>query len=226
MGNSNSPLTSITKKVIMALVGLFLISFLVVHLAINLTLLIPDSGREIFTKAAHFMGTNPVIKVFEIILIAGFITHIFIGVVLQLKNWRSRPQHYKVKSNSQLSFFSKYMIHTGVLIFIFMSLHILDFYYKAKFTDVIPMINVDGTEYHDLGFLIIEKFKSLKYLIIYLVAFVFLGFHLNHAFQSAFQSLGLNHSKYTPFIKKLGLIVSIVLPLGFTILPLVIYFSN
>lgn len=226
MGNSNLQLSSITKKVIMALAGLFLISFLLVHLGINLTLLIPGSGREIFTKAAHFMGTNPLIKVFEVVLFGGFIIHILYGVVLQLQNWKARPQGYKVTTTTQLSYFSKFMIHTGMLIFIFLVIHMIDFYFKAKFTDVVPPVTYDGKEYHDLGLLVIEKFKISGYVIAYLVAFVFLGFHLHHAFQSAFQSMGWNHSKYTPSIKKLSLIVSVVIPFGFAIIPLVIYFSS
>lgn len=226
MGNSTLQLSSITKKVIMALAGLFLISFLLVHLGINLTVLIPGSGIEIFNKAAHFMGTNPAIKVFEVVLFGGFIIHILFGLVLQLQNWKARPQGYKVTTTTQLSFFSKYMIHTGVLIFIFLVIHMIDFYFKAKFTDIVPTVVYDGKEYHDLGSLIIEKFKMMGFVIAYLVAFVFLGFHLHHAFQSAFQSMGWNHSKYTPFIKKLSLVVSVFIPLGFAIIPLVIYFSS
>lgn len=226
MGNSTLQLSSITKKVIMALAGLFLISFLLVHLGINLTVLIPGSGIEIFNKAAHFMGTNPAIKVFEVVLFGGFIIHILYGLVLQLQNWKARPRGYKVTTTTQLSFFSKFMIHTGVLIFIFLVIHMIDFYFKAKFTDIVPTVVYDGKEYHDLGSLIIEKFKMMGFVIAYLVAFVFLGFHLHHAFQSAFQSMGWNHSKYTPFIKKLSLVVSVFIPLGFAIIPLVIYFSS
>jgi succinate dehydrogenase / fumarate reductase, cytochrome b subunit len=226
MGNSSLTLSSITKKVIMALAGLLLISFLLVHLGINLTLLIPDSGREIFNKAAHFMVTNPVIKIFEVVLFGGFIIHILYGLVLQFQNWRARPQGYKVNSSSQLSYFSKFMIHTGILIFIFLAIHLIDFYFKAKFSDVVPEVTYDGETYHDLGLLIIEKFKLPEFVIGYIIAFLFLGFHLHHAFQSAFQSMGWNHSKYTPFIKKLSLVVSIIIPLGFTIIPLIIFFSS
>jgi succinate dehydrogenase / fumarate reductase, cytochrome b subunit len=225
MSNSTLQFSSITKKVIMALAGLFLISFLLVHLGINLTVLIPDSGREIFNKAAHFMGTNPLIKVFEVILFGGFVIHIIYGVVLQIQNWRARPQGYKVTSNSELSYFSKFMIHTGILVFIFLVIHIVDFYFKAKFTETVPYILYDdGIKYHDLGLLIIQKFKIPGFVIAYLIAFVFLGFHLHHAFQSGFQSLGWNHSKYTPFIKKVSTFVSIIIPIGFAVIPVVIYF--
>jgi succinate dehydrogenase / fumarate reductase, cytochrome b subunit len=226
MSNSTLKLSSITKKVIMALAGLFLISFLLVHLGINLTVLIPDTNREIFNKAAHFMGTNPVIRVFEIVLFAGFIIHIIYGIVLQIQNWRARPKGYKITSYSELSYFSKFMIHTGILIFIFLVIHIIDFYFKAKFTDLVPNITYEGETYHDLGLLIIEKFKIPGFVVGYLIALIFLAFHLHHAFQSAFQSMGWNHSKYTPFIKKLSIVVAIFIPAGFAVIPLVIYFSS
>jgi len=226
MSNSTLTLSSITKKVIMALAGLFLISFLLVHLGINLTVLIPVTGREIFNKAAHFMGTNPLIKVFEIVLFGGFIIHILYGLVLQMQNWKARPTGYKVQAPTQLSYFSKFMIHTGILIFIFLVIHMIDFYFKAKFTDVVPSVTYDGKTYQDLGLLIIEKFKLPGFVIGYIISFLFLGFHLHHAFQSAFQSMGWNHSKYTPVVKSLSLVVSVVIPLGFTIIPLVIYFGS
>lgn len=226
MSNSTLKLSSITKKVIMALAGLFLISFLLVHLGINITVLIPDTNREIFNKAAHFMSTNPVIKIFEVVLFAGFIIHIIYGIVLQMQNWKARPKGYKVTSYSELSYFSKFMIHTGILVLIFLVIHMIDFYFKAKFTDLVPEITYDGEAYHDLGLLIIEKFKIPGFVIAYLIAFVFLAFHLHHAFQSAFQSMGWNHSKYTPFIKKLSTVVAIIIPAGFAVIPLVIYFSS
>lgn len=226
MSQSALTLSSITKKVIMALAGLFLISFLLVHLGINLTVLIPDNNREIFNKAAHFMGTNPLIKIFEVVLFGGFIIHILYGLILQLQNMRARPQGYKVQAPTQLSYFSKFMIHTGILVFIFLIIHIADFYFKAKFTDVVQSITYDGESYHDLGLLIIEKFRIPVYVIGYIVAFLFLGFHLHHAFQSAFQSMGWNHSKYTPLVKNISLVLSVVIPLGFIIIPLVIYFGS
>jgi len=210
----------------MALAGLFLISFLLVHLGINILVLIPDTNREIYNKAAHFMATNPVIKVFEVILFAGFIIHIIYGIVLQIQNWRARPKGYKITSYSELSYFSKFMIHTGMLIFVFLVIHMIDFYFKAKFTDLVPYITYEGETYHDLGLLIIEKFKIPGFVVGYLIALIFLAFHLHHAFQSAFQSMGWNHSKYTPFIKKLSIGIAIFIPAGFAVIPLVIYFSS
>lgn len=206
--------TSVTKKIVMALAGLFLILFLLVHLTINLFLLSDDP--TLFSTAAHFMATNPIIKIFEVILIGGFLIHIIWGVVLQIQNWIARPVRYKVTANTQTSFFSKYMIYTGAIVLIFLFIHFMNFWFIR-----LGFVEGDHENFYGVAH---ELFNIPLYSIIYLVAFLILSFHLNHAFQSAFQTLGLNHPKYTPFIKKLGLIYSILVPLGFAVIPVIIYF--
>ena len=128
--------SSLTKKYVMALAGLFLITFLFVHLGINLLVLCKGSAnyeaRELFNIAAHFMGTNVLIKIFEVVLFGGFIIHIIYGLVLQIQNWMARPKRYKKENFSFTSPFSKFMIHTGIIIFIFLIIHLFDFYFKAK----------------------------------------------------------------------------------------------
>ena len=208
----------------MAFAGLFLISFLFVHMTINLLVLLPDT--DLFNVAAHFMGTNIVIKVFEIVLFGGFIIHIIYGLVLQIQNWMARPTRYRIEGWSHSSPFSKFMIHTAVLIFIFLVIHLADFYIKAKFFGEVEEVLINGKSYHDLGALIIAKFQFPLYAFGYVLMMVFLGFHLHHGFESAFQSLGLNHTKYTPFIKLLSTLIAFILPLGFIIIPLAIYFGN
>jgi succinate dehydrogenase / fumarate reductase cytochrome b subunit len=215
--------SSITKKIIMSLAGLFLTSFLVVHLLINLLILFDDS-RELFNQAAHFMATNPLIQTFQWVLFAGFIVHIIFGTVLQVQNWMARPVKYEKKGSSEQSYFSKFMIHTGVIIFIFLIIHFANFFVKAKFGHIESISYESGT-YEDLGLLIVQLFSDGGYVAFYVVALLLLGFHLDHGFQSAFQSLGLNHSRYTPVIKLAGTLFSILITLGFIAIPLVIYFS-
>ena len=208
----------------MAFAGLFLISFLFVHLGINLLVLLPNS--DAFNLAAHFMGTNPVIKVFEVVLFGGFIIHILYGVIVQVQNWMARPTRYKVEGWSHKSPFSKFMIHTAILIFIFLIIHLSDFYFRAKIFGDVGSVSIGGEEVHDLAALVLAKFQVPMYVFGYVLMMIFLGFHLHHGFQSAFQTLGLNHPIYTPFIEKLSLVVSVVLALGFIAVPLVIYFGN
>ena len=220
---SNIFSSSIGKKLIMSLAGLFLIIFLIVHLGINITLIICKS-REYFNIAAHFMSSNIVIKIFEIILFGGFILHMFYGLILQIQNWLARPKRYKIANFSETSFFSKYMIHTAIIISIFLVLHLLDFFIKSKFTDNIEEVVYKGKEYKDLGLLVIQRFKIGWVVIVYVAALLFLGFHLHHGFQSAFKSLGINHKKYSPVINSAGVIYTLIITLGFISIPVYIYF--
>ncbi len=216
--------SSVTKKVIMALAGLFLISFLIVHLSINLLLLF-DGSRELFNIAAHFMGTNPVIQVFQIVLFGGILLHIIVGVILQIQNWLARPTRYKVEGYSHTSFFSKFMIHTGAVILAFLVIHLFNFFFKAKFGEL-ETILINGEQYEDMGILVIEQFKELPYVLMYVVWLLFLGFHLDHAFHSALQSLGLNHGKYTPVAFGLSRALAILIAGGFILIPILIYINQ
>jgi succinate dehydrogenase / fumarate reductase, cytochrome b subunit len=205
--------SSISKKFVMALAGIFLLLFLPVHLSINLLLLKDDPA--FFNRAAHFMATFPLVKIVEIILFLAIIIHIIWGIILQLKNWVSRPVRYAVRNKSETSAFSRFTIWTGGSILIFLIIHFFNFYFiKLGFVTGDPD-NFYGAAY--------QLFKIPGYVGFYLVCFVLLGFHLYHSFQSAFQTLGLNNQFWTPLIKVLSLIYSIVIPTGFAIIPLIIW---
>ncbi|MCX6284755.1 MAG: succinate dehydrogenase cytochrome b subunit [Bacteroidetes bacterium] len=210
--------SSITKKIWMALLGIFLLIFLVVHLSINLCLLRSDGGRW-FNDAAYFMGTNYVVKTFEVVLFAGFLLHILLGIILQVQNWMSRPVRYAVNNKSTTPFLSKYMIWTGGIIFIFLLIHLMNFYaIKLGWVDGPRMAGGEPNFYQRA----IDLFSQPAYSLVYILLFIVLGVHLNHAFQAAFQSLGLNFTKYTKCIERFGVAYSIIVPLGFIIIP--IYF--
>lgn len=218
MSSSFLYFSSITQKIWMALLGLFLMVFLVVHLGINLCLLRSDGGVW-FTEAANFMGTNYVVKVFEVVLFGGFIFHIILGVILQVKNWMSRPVRYMVGNKSATPFLSKYMIYTGGIVLIFLVIHFMNFYFiKLGWVDS-PVPLLEGGEpdfYETARWLFVQPFYSF----LYLVLMVVVAFHLNHAFGAAFQTLGLEHKTYTPWIHGFGTVYSIVIPLGYMIIPL------
>lgn len=217
---------SVGKKLLMSLAGLFLIVFLVLHLGINLLLLF-EGNEEAFNKAAHFMATNPVIKVFEVVLFGGFLLHMIFGVVVSIQNMIARPVGYSVKNHSQKSFFSKYMFHTAVVVTIFLVLHIFDFYVKAKFIEGgVGEVVYDGEAYHDLATLVVTRFQIWWVVVVYVIALLGLAFHLHHGFQSAFQTIGLNHKVYTPIVKAIGVIYAIVVPLGFMAIPVVVYLKS
>lgn len=218
---SNFFTSSLGKKLIMSLAGLFLCVFLVVHLGINLLLLSNDKG-EAFRIGVEFMTTNILIKIMEVFLFGGFLLHIIYGVILQIKNWLARPTGYAVSNHSQTSFFSKYMIHTGLIIFIFLIIHLANFYFVKLGWTSIPEGGIPVVDTHDFYTMAINLFSSPGYSIFYIVCMVFLSFHLLHAFQSAFQTMGVNHKKYSPIIDWAGKIYAVVIPAGFAVIP--IYF--
>jgi succinate dehydrogenase / fumarate reductase cytochrome b subunit len=164
------------------------------------------------------MSTSAFIRVLEVILVAGFLVHIIDGILLTLKNKSARPVGYKGGPGGKpLSFFSKYMGLTGTIIFIYLIIHINSFTLKHR---VYEPGNI--AFYHTVKSAFETGWGGL-YAWFYVLAMLILALHLNHGFQSAFQSLGLNHKKYTPIIKKIGLIYSIVIPLGFAAIP--VYFQ-
>ena len=215
--------SSIGKKLMMSLAGSFLVVFLLVHLGINLLLVIFEDPM-IYNKAAHFMSTNILIKIFEIVLMGGILLHIIYALILQIQNWIARPRRYIKANYSNTSFFSKFMIHTAIIVLVFLAIHFVDFYFKAKFGHG-ETILVDGVVYHDFASEIVDKFKMLPFVVFYIAAFVFLGFHLVHGFQSAFKTLGLDHKRYTPVIQAVSILYSVVVVAGYSLIPLMIYFA-
>ena len=215
--------SSIGKKLMMSLAGLFLVVFLLVHLGINLLLIIYEDPM-VYNKAAHFMSTNILIKIFEIVLMGGILLHVIYALILQIQNWIARPKRYNKTNYSNTSFFSKFMIHTAIITLVFLAIHFVDFYFKAKFGHAETLL-VDGVIYHDFATEIVDKFKMLPFVVFYIAAFIFLGFHLVHGFQSAFKTYGLDNRRFTPVIQALAIVYSVIVVGGYTMIPLMIYFS-
>ena len=214
---------SIGRKIIMALTGIFLILFLIEHLIGNLLLLKADGGLA-FNEFAHFMKHNPLIQVGEVVLFLGFLFHIVDGIILVRKNRASRPVGYAVSNKSEVtSWTSKFMGPFGIIILVFLIVHLYDFF---RFKYFAPVANVPGTDISDLASLVYIKFQSIGYVAFYVVAMIVVAFHLFHGFQSAFQTLGINHVKYNGLIKGLGALYSVAVPLGMAIIPIVIYFKS
>jgi len=203
-------LFSISKKFVMAIAGLFLLTFLPIHLVLNLLLL--KSDPETFNSAAHFMATFPLIKIFEVLLMLSILVHVIYGIFLQISNWLARPIGYVSGNKSETSVFSKFMIWTGASILIFLVLHFFNFYFVK-----LGIVEGNPEDFYSIAH---KLFKIPAYNVIYLTCFVLLGFHLYHAVLSAFQTLGLNHRIWTPIIKKAALIYAIIIPLGFAFISI------
>lgn len=207
--------SSIASKVLMALAGVFLLVFLAVHLGINMLLLVDDGGKA-FSAAAGFMGTHPVIRIFELALFGGFLLHIAFGVAVSIRNRMSRPIRYQHRSRSETSPFSRYMMHSGMIVLLFLALHFVDFYF-IKIGIAAPP---PGIERHDFYSRAVLLFSDQTYSAIYLVSLLALGFHLNHALQAAMQTLGLNHPRFTPLIKAASALYAMIIAGGFMAIPL------
>jgi succinate dehydrogenase / fumarate reductase cytochrome b subunit len=205
--------SAVSKKFVMALAGLFLLLFLPVHLGINLMLLRDDPAP--FNKAAHFMATFPLVKVIEIFLLLTIVVHITYGVFLQIQNWLSRPVGYAVRNKSKTSAFSRFVFWTGGAVLIFLVIHFFNFYFIK-----LGLVEGDSENFYSVAY---QLFSIPGYVILYWVCFILLGFHLYHALQSAFQTLGLANEFWTPVIRAISLIYAIVLPLGFAVIPFVIW---
>ena len=216
--------SSLGRKLIMSLTGLFLISFLVVHLIGNLQLLKSDGG-EAFNIYAKFMTTNPVIKTTSYLLYTGILVHVIYSIILTRLNRSARPVKYAYeKASTNSSWASRNMGILGAIVLVFLVIHMRSFWFEMKFGGEMPMVNYDGVDYKNLYALVIAAFSKWWYSLIYVVSMVFLGYHLSHGFASAFQTLGLNHVKYTPFIKKVSVAFAILVPLLFAIQPIIIFF--
>jgi len=206
--------SSIGKKFLMAVTGVCLLLFLIIHLINNLTLY---GGPNLFNTVVKNLETfKPFVRVIEVILVIIFVLHIFNGFRLWLENRKARPVNYKVNASSKNSdIYSRTMFVSGSIIFIFLVIHLRTFW--VSFNLGHPL-----AESHNYYQIVVESFQSPIYSGLYIVALVLLGFHLNHGFQSAFQTFGWNHKKYFPVIEKLGLIYTIIMTLGFISIP--IYF--
>ena len=210
--------SSIGKKLLMSLTGLFLILFLTVHLIGNLQLLQHDNGVA-FNTYAKLMTTNPLIKIISYGNYFFILLHAFIGLSLWWYNRQAKGQSYVVSNHNKTSWASKNMALLGTLILAFILIHMGDFWLKMKM-DQLPMVTIDGIEVKDLYFRVAEAFKNPVLVASYVIGMGVLSFHLWHGFQSAFQTLGLNHKKYTPFIKDVGKAYAIIIPAGFALIPI------
>ena len=210
--------SSLGKKYLMAITGLFLCSFLVIHFLGNIALY---TDPVQFNEYTRFMSSNPIIRVMEIALVAGFLTHIIDAVMLTRANKKAQPVKYAM-DKKQSSWYSRNMGLTGSVILAFLVLHLQSFWYGYKFGTPAYATDSAGLPIKDMYTMVVEAFGELWYSSLYVVAVFLLGIHLNHGFQSAFQSVGLRHKKYTPTIKMLGTAFSIFITLGFVSFP--IYF--
>lgn len=238
---------TIGKKFFMALTGLFLITFLVIHLIGNLQLF-KDDGGYAFNAYSVFMTTNPLIKTISYILYFSIIAHAFVSLLLFLKNRRARPVQYKVnRPEANTSWESRNMGILGTIILVFLVIHMKTFWYTYKFGEP-PYVKYETTEtgeisrtaipyeevtaglkqqegvYKDLYTIVVEAFTQWWYVAFYVLAMIALAYHLFHGFQSSFQTLGLKNRSSGSIITKAGIAFSVIICALFALMPLYFFF--
>jgi len=211
--------SSLGKKYIMGLTGLFLISFLIVHVGVNSCIFVNDNGAT-FNTAAHFMSHNWVVRILEIGLFAGIFLHFIQGLLLWKENTAARPIKYAVNgASANSSWYSRSMGLLGTLLLMFLIIHLSHFWYATKK----DLYFGDDNENTYEG--IKAVFSKWYFVVIYLLGIISLFWHLIQGFQSAFQSLGINHKKYTPIIKCVGVVYSIIVCILFALMPILMFFG-
>lgn len=221
-------ISSVGRKFIMAITGLFLILFLIVHCTVNAMIFFNDGG-ETFNKAAHFMGSNILIRIVEIILFLGIILHIMQAYLLYIANRRARPVGYAVNNPSKNSrWYSRSMTLLGTLLLLFLIMHINHFWLESRLGGIgnierLPEVTIGDKEVLNLYSEMISTFQTPFVIVLYLLGVISLCWHLIHGFQSAFQTLGWSHKKYTPFVKGFGVVFSVLICLVFAAMPVSIY---
>ena len=207
--------TTVGRKLLMALTGLFLLLFLVEHLYTNLLLYKIDEGHS-YNDFSEFLAGNIIIRTIEYVLFASIIIHVIDALYLTYTNRKARPVGYAVNHQAQnSSWFSRNMGLTGVIILIFMVIHLRTFFVPHRL----------GTPENSMAYDVAAAFQSNIYAAFYLVSMVLLGAHLNHGIQSSLQTLGASNKKYRNVIKASGTIISLIFMIGFASFPVIFYFD-
>lgn len=217
--------SSVGKKWVMALTGLFLIVFLIVHAGINACIWANDGG-VMFNKAAHFMGSTVVIRIAEIGLFLGIFLHIIQGYMLEMQNRSKRKLGYAVPmGNKGSKWYSRSMALLGTILLMFFILHWWHFWVPARFIGhpELTETTIGNVEMHDMYNLMQYTFQQAWVVIVYVLACISLCWHLVHGFQSAFRTVGVSNSKYLTTITNVGIGYAIIISLAFAMMPVSMY---
>lgn len=216
--------STLGRKLVMALTGLFLITFLLVHLIGNLQLLKHDEGHA-FNVYAEFMSTNPLIQTISKGNFALILVHVIWSLLLSIKNRKARgPAGYKVSSSASSIWSSRNMGILGTIILVFLVIHLKDFWAQMHYGGI-ATVEYDGKVVRNIYIVVVDWFSKGWYVGLYVFCMIAVGFHLWHGFTSAFQTLGMSHMKYNPLISFVGKAFSIIVPALFALIPIWMFLS-
>ncbi|HEV3221637.1 MAG TPA: succinate dehydrogenase cytochrome b subunit [Puia sp.] len=208
----------------MSLTGIFLISFLVVHVGVNACIWARDGG-QMFNLASHFMGTTVVIRILEVGLFAGLLLHIIQGLILEIQNRSRRRNGYSVSlGNRGSKWYSRSMGLLGTLLLFFLIMHLSHFWVPSRFTEL-PTTDINGKEVANQYAEIVRVFQDPLIVVLYVLGCISLMYHLLHGFQSAFRTLGIPNGKYIKLIKSFGFGFAVIVSLTFAMMPISVFFG-
>jgi succinate dehydrogenase / fumarate reductase cytochrome b subunit len=213
--------TSLGKKYIMAVTGLGMVGYIVIHLIGNLSIYAGPGAINAYAEKLHQLP--PLLWSFRLVLLSLFLAHICTGVILYLENRRARPVGYARKTNVKTSYPSETMIWSGLLLGLFVVYHLLQFTFRVTNPGISHLIDASGRP--DVFAMVALSFTRVPISMGYIAAMVILLSHLYHGIQSLFQSLGMNTGKTQPFIEKSGRAVALLLILGFASIPITFLFA-
>ncbi|MGI6573522.1 MAG: succinate dehydrogenase cytochrome b subunit [Fermentimonas sp.] len=212
--------SSIGRKVIQSISGLFLILFLLFHLSMNVVLIFSHETYDFLSN--EILGANWWAIVGTLIIGLGVGVHILYAIVLTLQNMKARGKdRYASGNKTPIAWSSKNMFVLGVFIVLFLILHMYQMWYQMQFKELFGMEGVR----HDGAQLVVEVLSQPWVLITYVVGFIALWFHLNHGFWSAFHSVGWNNDIWMKRLKRLGYFVSTLIVLGFIVVAIAVHFG-
>jgi succinate dehydrogenase / fumarate reductase cytochrome b subunit len=208
--------STILSKVVMAVTGLLLVLFLVGHMAGNLQMYLGQEKMNHYAETLQSLGG--LLWFIRFVLLLFLVLHVWTSIRLKLLNNAARPVPYAFKATVRATLASRTMIWSGIMIFLFVSYHLMHF--TLFVTNPAYSGLVDSLGRHDVYSMVILGYQNTLISLVYIAAMVLLGFHLYHAIASMFQTLGVNHKKYTPIINGLGIVLSIIIVVGFISIPL------
>lgn len=215
-------LSTLSKKIVMCLTGLFLCFFLIIHFLGNLQLFLPaEQAREQFNWYSHFLSGNALIKIVSYVLYASILLHMLDALVITIRNRKSGGSYRQDKRGRASKWYSRNMGILGTIILIFLVIHFQNFWYVYKF-GTLPL---DDNGHKDLYLLVVTTFKEWWYVLIYVVAMIALCYHLIHGVYSSIRTLGLFHPKYIKWLKIAGIAYSVIICAGFALMPVYVYFT-
>jgi succinate dehydrogenase cytochrome b subunit len=213
--------SSVGAKLLIALTGIGLVAYMVLHLAGNVLIF---AGADTFNAYSHTLISNPLLLPVEIGLLAIFLLHVYKAVTNYLTNSAARPVRYAIKKRahhtSRKSLASSTMIWSGLFVFVFIIIHVWQFRFGTYYETggEIPIRDLARTEF--------EVFAQPGWVIFYVIATLLVGLHLRHGISSAFQSLGLDHPVYTRRLTAWGIVLALVIGGGLAIIPLWAYLTQ